>query len=56
MYAIRSYYGSFAQSIIVARKLGTPLVQNVDGKDLYAGIMIYKAGEDPQKILASSLV
>jgi len=48
------YAGSFVQSIIVARKLGTALAQNVDGKELYAGIMIYKDGQDPQKILASS--
>lgn len=48
------YAGSFAQSVIVARKLGTPLAQNVDGNELYAGIMIYKAGGDPQKILATS--
>jgi len=48
------YAGSFAQSIIIARKLGTALVQSVNGKELYAGIMIYKADQDPQKILASS--
>lgn len=48
------YAGSFAQSIIVARKLGTPLAQLADGKELYAGIMIHKAGDDPQQILASS--
>jgi ABC-type phosphate/phosphonate transport system substrate-binding protein len=48
------YAGSFAQAIIMARKLGTPLVQNVDGNELYAGIMIHKIGQDPQTILAGS--
>ena len=48
------YAGSFAQSIIVARKLGTPLAQLADGNELYAGIMIYKAGEDPQQIISTS--
>jgi ABC-type phosphate/phosphonate transport system substrate-binding protein len=48
------YAGSFAQAIIMARKLGTPLVQNVDGKELYAGILIYKMGQDPQTILSGS--
>lgn len=48
------YAGSFAQSIIMARKLGTPLVQTVDGKELYAGIMIHKMGQDPKAILANS--
>jgi ABC-type phosphate/phosphonate transport system substrate-binding protein len=48
------YVGSFVQSIIMARKLGAPLVQNADGKELYAGIMIHKAGQDPQAILSGS--
>jgi ABC-type phosphate/phosphonate transport system substrate-binding protein len=48
------YAGSFAQAIIVARKLGTPLAQNVDGKELYAGIMIHKSEENPQNILSGS--
>jgi ABC-type phosphate/phosphonate transport system substrate-binding protein len=48
------YGGSFVQSIIVARKLGTAMVQNVDGKELYAGILIYKAEQDPQQILTAS--
>ena len=48
------YAGSFAQSIIMARKLGKPLVQNVDGNELYAGIMILKAGQNPQAILVGS--
>ncbi len=48
------YAGSFVQSVIVARKLGTPLTQLADGNELYAGIMIHKAGEDPQQILSAS--
>lgn len=48
------YAGSFVQAIIAARKLGTPLAQNVDGKELYAGVMIYKAGQNPQSILSGS--
>lgn len=45
------YVGSFVQAIIYARKLGTPLVQNINGKDLYSGIMVYPKGEDPVSIL-----
>lgn len=48
------YAGSFVQAIIMARKLGTPLVQNVDGKELYAGILIHKMNQNPQTILATS--
>jgi ABC-type phosphate/phosphonate transport system substrate-binding protein len=40
------YVGSFAQTIIMSRKLGAPLVQNVDGNELYAGIMIRLSGRD----------
>ena len=35
------YVGSFVQSIIAARKLGTPLAQSTDGKEMYSGILIY---------------
>ncbi len=45
------YVGSFVQAIIYARGLGTPLVQNINGKDLYSGIMIYPKGKDPESIL-----
>lgn len=48
------YVGSFVQAIIHARKLGTPLVQNINGKDLYSGVMIYPKGGDPQSILMNS--
>ena len=42
------YVGSFVQSIIAARKLGTPLAQNVNGKEMYSGVLIYPAGQDPR--------
>lgn len=45
------YGGSFVQSIIVARKLGKPLVQNKNGQEMYSGILIYPAGQDPLVIL-----
>lgn len=48
------YAGSFVQSVIAARKLGTPLAQNIDGKELYAGIMIHKSDQSPQSILSGS--
>lgn len=48
------YVGSFVQAIISARKLGTPLVQNVNGKELYSGILIYPEGQDPAKILKNN--
>ncbi|NOX26197.1 MAG: phosphate/phosphite/phosphonate ABC transporter substrate-binding protein [Deltaproteobacteria bacterium] len=46
------YVGSFVQAIIHARKLGTPLVQNINGHELYSGVMIYPKGQDPKTILA----
>ncbi len=45
------YAGSFAQAIIEAKSSGVPLVQKIDGRELYAGIFIYPAGEDPASIL-----
>ncbi len=45
------YVGSFVQAIIHARGLGTPLVQNINGKDLYSGIMVYPQGKKPEAIL-----
>jgi len=45
------YVGSFVQAIIKARDLGTPLVQTVNGKELYAGILVYPRGENPAAIL-----
>lgn len=45
------YVGSFVQAILKARGLGIPLVQSMDGKELYSGVMIHKKGKDPQAIL-----
>jgi ABC-type phosphate/phosphonate transport system substrate-binding protein len=45
------YVGSFVQAIIKARNIGTPLVQSINGKELYAGILVYPKGEDPEAIL-----
>lgn len=48
------YVGSFVQAIIRARNLGTALVQNVNGKEFYSGIMVYPKGQDPAAILKNS--
>jgi hypothetical protein len=45
------YAGSFVQAIIKAKELGTALVQNIDGKELYSGVLVYPKGEDPETIL-----
>jgi hypothetical protein len=48
------YVGSFVQAIIAARNLGTPLVQNVNGKELYSGVLVYPDGQDPAAILKNN--
>ncbi len=48
------YVGSFVQAIIKAKNLGTALVQNINGKEFYSGVLVYPKGEDPEKILSSS--
>ena len=48
------YVGSFVQAIIKAKDLGTALVQNIDGKDLYAGVLVYPKGGNPEAILKDS--
>jgi ABC-type phosphate/phosphonate transport system substrate-binding protein len=45
------YVGSFVQSIIRERKIGTPLVQAINGKEFYGSLMVFPKGEDPAKIL-----
>jgi ABC-type phosphate/phosphonate transport system substrate-binding protein len=45
------YVGSFVQAIINARGLGTALVQNINGKELYSGVLVYPKGGDPEAIL-----
>lgn len=48
------YVGSFVQAIINARDLGTPLVQNINGKQFYSGVLVYQKGGDPQAILKNT--
>ncbi|MDD5759263.1 MAG: PhnD/SsuA/transferrin family substrate-binding protein [Desulfobulbaceae bacterium] len=48
------YVGSFVQAIIKAKDLGTALVQNIDGEDLYSGVLVYPKGSDPEAILKNS--
>jgi ABC-type phosphate/phosphonate transport system substrate-binding protein len=48
------YVGSFVQAIIKARGLGTPLIQTVNGKEFYSGILVYPKGGDPAAILKSN--
>ena len=48
------YVGSFVQAIIKARGLGVPLVQNINGKEMYSGILVYPKGEDPTVILKNN--
>lgn len=50
------YVGSFVQAIIKARGLGIPLVQSVNGRELYSGIMIYPKGKSPEDILKKTPV
>lgn len=45
------YSGSFVQAIIAGRKLGTPMVQSADGKEMYAGILICPKDKDPETLL-----
>jgi len=48
------YIGSFVQAIIKAKDLGTALVQNIDGKELYSGVLVYIKGRNPEDILKNS--
>ena len=48
------YVGSFVQAMIKAKDLGTALVQNIDGKELYCGILVYPKGGNPEAILKES--
>lgn len=48
------YVGSFVQAIIHARKLGKGMVQAVNGKEHYAGVLVYKKGEDPKSIIKNN--
>jgi len=48
------YVGSFVQAIIKARGLGSALVQSVNGKELYCGVLVYPEGKDPEAILKNT--
>ncbi len=48
------YVGSFVQAIIKARGLGTALVQNINGKEFYSGVLVFQNGKNPNDILANS--
>ncbi len=45
------YAGSFAATLLNDRNLVVPLVQKIDGKEFYMGLMIYPKGADPTAIL-----
>jgi len=47
------YAGSFAGATLTTRGVITPLLQKIDGKELYCGVLIYPKAEDPAKILSS---
>lgn len=46
-----AYVGSMVAAVLRSRRLAQPLFQAVDGKHMYAGVMIYPKGQDPQAIL-----
>jgi ABC-type phosphate/phosphonate transport system substrate-binding protein len=48
------YVGSFVQSIVAARKLGTPLTQTANGKEMYSGILVYPEDQDPFALLKNN--
>lgn len=48
------FAGSFIQTIIHQRRLGKVLLQSVNGREFYSGVMIYPAGENPEAILRDS--
>jgi ABC-type phosphate/phosphonate transport system substrate-binding protein len=49
-----AYVGSFAATLLNARGLAVPLVQKIDGKEMYSGVMIYPKGGDAAAILRDS--
>lgn len=48
------FAGSFTSALLVARGLIIPLIQKIDGKEYYSGILIYPKHEDPAAILLNS--
>lgn len=47
------YVGSFLQALLYARELSVPIVQGIDGKELYSSVLISpaSAGTNPVKIV-----
>jgi ABC-type phosphate/phosphonate transport system substrate-binding protein len=45
------YAGSFAAVLLKARGLAVPLVQKIDGKEFYSGVLVYPKGENPGALL-----
>ncbi len=46
-----AYVGSMVSTIIWSRRLGNPIFQAVDGRQSYAGEMLFPTGQSPQAIL-----
>jgi ABC-type phosphate/phosphonate transport system substrate-binding protein len=46
------YAGSFVQTLIHLRQLGRVLVQSVNGREFYSGVLIYPADADPEDRLS----
>jgi ABC-type phosphate/phosphonate transport system substrate-binding protein len=48
------FVGSFVQAMIKDLSLGTPIVQAIDGKEFYSGILVYPEAEKPDQILTNT--
>lgn len=48
------FVGSFVQAVLVDRGLAIPLAQGVNGKEMYAGVMLFPKGQDAKAILEAS--
>lgn len=48
---VLAYVGSMVQTIVWSRKLGAPLLQALDHKQYYGGILIFPKGMSPSAIL-----
>ncbi len=48
---VLAYVGSMVQTIIWSRKLGTPLLQAIDHKQFYGGVLLFPKGMSPSAIL-----
>jgi ABC-type phosphate/phosphonate transport system substrate-binding protein len=47
------YAGSFAGAALTTLGVITPLVQKIDGKELYCGVLVYPKTDDPVTILST---